>query len=211
MVMRGRMFSRWGGGDVGTQASTEDLRGWLTGRLPDDWFVGEPEVVVDRDEITIVGRLQMPAPSEGGSAERATGTSPEDEAGSTTEAASSATEAGRIRRFREETRRQRMAIADELEARYGRKTAWGAIAGNRQEIFTNLAVPTMTRLRQPERRVLDTLVEAGVARTRAEALQWCVRLVGQHEQEWLDRLREALSAVEDVRAEGPTAGQTDSR
>ncbi|HEX5532341.1 MAG TPA: hypothetical protein VFX33_01230 [Actinomycetales bacterium] len=172
---------------MAAQASTEDLRDWLTGRLPEDWFTDAPEVVVDRDEITIVGRLDMPTPAEG----------------TDQETRAEATEAGRIRRFREETRRQRMAVADELEARYGRKTAWGAVAGSRREVFTNLAVPTMTRLRQPERRVLDTLIDAGVARTRAEALQWCVRLVGQHEQDWLERLREALSAVETVRAEGP--------
>ncbi len=172
---------------MAAQASTEDLRDWLAGRLPDDWFTDAPEVLVDRDEITIIGHLDVPVPLEGGEQETA----------------SEATEAGRIRRFREDTRRQRMAIADELEARYGRKTAWGAVAGNRREVFTNLAVPTMTRLRQPERRVLDTLIDAGVARTRAEALQWCVRLVGEHEQEWLERLREALSAVESVRAEGP--------
>jgi hypothetical protein len=187
MAMRGRMFTSCGGGDMAAQASTEDLQDWLAGRLPDDWFTGAPEVVVDRDEITIVGRLDVPAATEGSEQE------------STTEA----TEAGRIRRFREDTRRQRMAIADELEARYGRKTAWGAVAGNRREVFTNLAVPTMTRLRQPERRVLDTLIESGVARTRAEALQWCVRLVGEHQHDWLERLREALSAVESVRAEGP--------
>src|SRR4051794_27695452 len=167
MTMRGRMFT-CGGGDMAAQASTEDLRGWLTGRLPDDWFTDAPEVVVDRDEITVVGRLDLPTPAEG-----------EDR-----ESSSEATEAGRIRRFREETRRQRMAIADELEARDGRKTAWGGVVGNRREVFTNLAVPTMTRLRQPERRVLDTLIEAGVARTRAEALQWCVRLVGEHQHDW---------------------------
>jgi len=189
MTMRGRMFT-CGGGDMAAQASTEDLRGWLAGRLPADWFTDAPEVVVDRDEITIMGRLDMPTPTEAADQE----------------ATSEATEAGRIRRFREETRRQRMAIADELEARYGRKTAWGAVAGNRRELFTNLAVPTMTRLRQPERRVLDTLIDAGVARTRAEALQWCVRLVGEHEHDWLERLREALSAVETVRTEGPRGG-----
>jgi hypothetical protein len=202
MAMRGRRFISCGGGDMAAQASTEDLRDWLAGRPPDDWFTGAPEGVVDRGEITIVGRLTMPAPEEGAGQPQGAG---EKEGPGDQEAASQATEAGRIRRFREETRRQRMAIADELEARYGRKTAWGAEAGGRREIFTNLAVPTMTRLRQPERRVLDTLIDAGVARTRAEALQWCVRLVAEHEQEWLERLREALSAVETVRAEGPGA------
>jgi hypothetical protein len=63
----------------------------------------------------------------------------------------------------------------------------------------------MTRLRMQERRVLDTLVEAGVARTRSDALGWCVRLVGQHEDDWLRNLREALVKVREVRAAGPQA------
>jgi hypothetical protein len=63
----------------------------------------------------------------------------------------------------------------------------------------------MTRLRQPQRQVLDTLVEAGVARSRSEALAWCVRLVGQHENDWLTDLRDAMTSVSDVRAKGPTA------
>ena len=61
----------------------------------------------------------------------------------------------------------------------------------------------MTRLRQPERQVLDTLVEGGVARSRAEALAWCVRLVGEHEQEWIAALREALDKVRQTRQAGP--------
>ena len=63
----------------------------------------------------------------------------------------------------------------------------------------------MTRLRQPQRQVLDTLVEAGVARSRSEALAWCVRLVGQHEDDWLAELREAMSHVAEVRTKGPAA------
>jgi len=61
----------------------------------------------------------------------------------------------------------------------------------------------MTRLRQPERLVLDTLVEAGVARSRAHALAWCVRLVGENSDAWLGRLREAMTEVQRVRDEGP--------
>ena len=63
----------------------------------------------------------------------------------------------------------------------------------------------MTRLRQPQRLVLDTLVDAGVARSRADALAWCVRLVGQHEEDWLVELRQAMTAVADVRSHGPAA------
>jgi hypothetical protein len=163
---------------------TNDLAGWLAGRLPDDWFVAAPEVTVDRDEILVVGPLAVPHAED--------------------DASRAAAEAGRIQRFREQTRRERMAIADEAEARYGRKVAWGAMAGDRREVFTNLAVPTMTRLRQPERAVLDTLVDAGVARTRAEALMWCVKLVGEHQSEWIESLRKALATVEKARDAGPT-------
>ena len=117
----------------------------------------------------------------------------------------SAGRAGRIKRFRETTRRERMQIADEAEYRFGRKVAWGARCGDVHQLFTNRSAPVMTRLRQPERKVLDTLVDAGVARSRSEALVWCVRLVGQHEADWLDRLRTALVDVQSVRDEGPAA------
>ena len=119
------------------------------------------------------------------------------------EAARNAAAVGRISRFREDTRETRMQIADEAESRYGRKIAWGAAIGDNRSLFTHLAVPVMTRLRQDERRVLDTLVDAGVARSRSEALAWCVRLVGEHTDEWLASLRTAMSEVDKVRSEGP--------
>ena len=106
--------------------------------------------------------------------------------------------------FREDTRDERIAIAREAEHRYGRKVAWGAACGGSRQLFTTLSAPVMTRLRQPERKVLDTLVDAGVARSRSEALAWCVRLVGEHAEEWLGELREAMSAVDRLRAQGPT-------
>jgi hypothetical protein len=164
------------------------VRGWFTGRLPQEWFEGAPEVLVDREEITVVGRLAEPAVAEGASdAERA------------------GAAAGRIKAFREETREHRIAIAREAEHRFGRKVAWGAVVGERRELFTHLSVPVMTRLRQPERRVLDTLVEAGVARSRSEALAWCVRLVGRHTGDWLEELRSAMAHVQQVRENGPDA------
>src|SRR5204862_5674419 len=95
---------------------------------------------------------------------------------------------GRIEGFREDTRQLRMRIADEAEARFARKVAWGVRCGDHEEIFTNLSVPVMTRLRLADRRVLDTLVDAGVARSRSHALAWCVRLVGEHEADWIDQL-----------------------
>jgi hypothetical protein len=66
----------------------------------------------------------------------------------------------------------------------------------------------MTRLRMADRQALDTLIDAGVARSRSEALAWCVRLVAQHEGEWISELRDAMSAVEEVRNKGPRSSAT---
>ena len=106
---------------------------------------------------------------------------------------------GRSRRFREETRQQRIEIAHEAEHAFGRKVSWGVLCDGSKVMFTTFSVPVMTRLRQAERLVLDTLVDAGVARSRSDALAWCVRLVGEHEDSWLADLREALHRVEQVR------------
>jgi hypothetical protein len=170
------------------------IRGWFLGRLPDGWFTGEPEVIVDREEITIIGQLP---PVKAGEREPDAG---DGEGGA---AEGDAIAAGRSRRFREETRETRIGIAREAEHRFGRKVSWGVVSEGRKVMFTTLSIPVMTRLRQAERRVLDTLVEAGVARSRSDALAWCVRLVGEHEDSWLSALRDALRQVEQVRAEGP--------
>ncbi len=159
-----------------------EVAGWFAGRLPDGWFTGPVELTIDRDEITVVGALPEPDAGEGDAA---------------------AARAGRIARFREETRQQRMAIADAAQERYGRSVAWGASCGDQRELFTTLSVPVMTRLRQRDRLVLDTLVDAGVARSRSEALVWAVRLVGRHADEWLSELRAAMASVEEVRGRGP--------
>lgn len=168
------------------ESADESARGWFIGRLPQDWFTGPATVTVDREEITVVGTLAAPALGEAVSdAER-----------------SSAAE-GRAKAFREETRDNRMAMAREAEHRFGRKVAWGVEVDGHRVLFTHLAVPVMTRLRQPERLVLDTLVAAGVARSRSEALAWSVRLVGRNAQEWLGELRTAMEHVEQVRSQGP--------
>lgn len=160
----------------------DGVAGFFAGRLPDGW--GSPEITVDRDEITVV--LTIDAPTVEG-----------------TPADVAAAEQGRISRWREETREERVAVAREAEHRFGRSVAWGAQAGETRTLFTHLSVPVMTRLRQPERQVLDTLVDSGVARSRAEALAWCVKLVGEHADGWLGELREAMQAVQKVRDAGP--------
>ena len=109
----------------------------------------------------------------------------------------------RIRRFREESREQRMALAAQAEGHFRRKVAWGATCGAETTYFTTLSLPVMTRLRMQERVVLDTLVDAGVARSRSEALAWCVRLVGTHQKDWIKELQAALVKVGEVRRKGP--------
>jgi hypothetical protein len=185
--------------------SAEQVRAWFLGRLPDGWFTGQPENIVDREEITIIG--QVP-PVRAGEREPGTGAAAaeggaRDGAEAGAEAEEDAIVAGRSRRFREETREARIGIAREAERLFGRKASWGVVSEGRKVMFTTLSVPVMTRLRQGERRVLDTLVEAGVARSRSDALAWCVRLVGEHEDSWLTALRGALRQVEQVRADGP--------
>ncbi|MEV7967467.1 hypothetical protein AB0O34_16005 [Sphaerisporangium sp. NPDC088356] len=159
---------------------------WFTGRLPQEWFSGQHEFVLDREEIAVVGTLRIPdAPEDASGAERA------------------ALLDGLIQRFREETRERRIEIAREAEHRFRRKVSWGVSVGGETVMFTTLSIPVMTRLRQQERRVLDTLVAAGVARSRSDALAWCVRLVGSHTDTWLADLRDALQHVDRVRSEGP--------
>ncbi len=200
--MTGRMHRGWHGGagrggrgpgrggwQQADLPDTADATAWLQGRLPDGWFTGAPEVTVDREEIVIVGQLP---PVEG--------EFDDTEAGRADRAAAVA---GRITRFRESTREERIEIARQAEHRYRRKVAWGARLGGTEELFTTVSVPVMTRLRQPERLVLDTLVDAGVARSRSEALAWAVRLVGEHAQEWLEELKQAMATVDDLRARGP--------
>src|SRR6266852_990150 len=164
----------------------DEIRPWFVSRLPKSWFAGPPEVTSDSDEILVLGVLP--------DVELAGGTAPE---------ARDAARVARIDRFREETRDERVKIARDAERRFRRKVAWGARCGDEIRVFTTLSLPVMTRLRMPERSVLDTLVAAGVARSRSDALAWCVRLVGMHQSDWLEGLREALVKVDEVRSKGP--------
>ena len=168
-----------------------EIVAWFRGRLPDEWFTEQAEIIVDREEITVTGTLAAPE-------------SPADDSTAAESTAADAAADGRIKRFREDTRASRIEIAREAERKFGRKVAWGARCGAVSEMFTTMSVPVMTRLRQSERRVLDTLVDAGVARSRSDALAWCVRLTGEHVDAWLAELRDALRRVEEVRAQGPS-------
>ena len=177
---RGQGRGRRGGWQVADLPSADDAADWFRGRLPDGWF-SEIDVRTDREEITVMGTL---------SDEQAEG-------------ADGAAAEGRIGRFRSETKAERIEIALEAQARYQRKVSWGVRLGDTEALFTHVAAPVMTRLRQPERQVLDTLVDAGVARSRSDALAWSVRLVGEHADEWLGQLRDAMAEVDKLRGEGP--------
>lgn len=157
------------------EVSATDVEAFFDERIPEAWFV-DREILVDADEIVVIGRLEADEAADGGAVAEV---------------------------FREETRGQRIEIASEAESRWYRKVAWGVRIGDHGVMFTHLAVPAMTRLRMKERQVLDTLVESGVARSRADALAWCVRLVGRNVDEWLEELRAAMATVEEVRDRGP--------
>jgi len=171
-----------------TDATTvSSITSWFTGALPSEWTkAGRPSVTVDREEITVSLSIDPPLMPD-------------------TASDSDAMEAlaGRIAAFRDDTRSRRMDIARNAEHRFDRKVAWAVTCADRTELFTHLAAPVMTRLRQQERMVLDTLIDANVARSRADALAWCVRLVGKNTEQWLEDLRNALLDVERIRAAGP--------
>jgi hypothetical protein len=85
------------------------IKGWFAGRLPDGWFTGV-DVTVEDDQIVVMGAL----PDAG------LGSTPEEKEGAA---------AGRIARFREETRGQRIGIAQEAEERFKKYVTWGANMG----------------------------------------------------------------------------------
>jgi len=164
----------------------DELQTWFASRVPKDWFTGGLEIMSDGEEILVVGNL------------------PDVElAGGTSAAARAAAQDARIDRFREETRDDRVRIAREGERHFRRKVGWGARCGDQMKLFTTASVPVMTRLRMPERSILDTLVAGGVARSRSDALAWCVRLVGMHQKDWIKGLRDALVKVDEARGKGP--------
>lgn len=167
-------------------STEEEIAGWVAGRVPAGWFEGAPEVVIDREEILVIGRLSEVTLGGDASAD-----------------AIRAARAGRINQFREDTREQRIRISQEAQRRLGRAVSWGARCGDAEEIFTTLSVPVMTRLHIRERQLLDALVESGVARSRSHALAWCARLVAQHEGDWLKQLQESLAEVRQVRGRNP--------
>ncbi len=156
---------------------------WFAGRLPDDWFVEAVTVRADKDEILVVGRLAEPANVPPGQESEAA--------------------LARLSGFREDTRLHRMRVAEGAQHTWQRAVSWVALCGDVEARFTTQSVPVMTRLRFDERQILDTLIDSGVARSRSEAMAWCVQQVGLNQGEWIDRLRTAMTEVERIRNEGP--------
>jgi len=171
-----------------TEQTTSDITAWFAGRLPAEWTAQPPRISIDDEEIVVRVSIETP--------------NLDDDADESAEAEAAA---GRMAAWREDTREARIRIASEAERRFGRKVSWGVAIGDQVGLFTHIAAPVMTRLRQPERQVLDILVEAGVAKSRADALRWCVKLVGKHSEEWLSDLRSAMDQVRTVRDHGPVA------
>lgn len=163
--------------------SASELGAWFAGHLPDDWFTDPPTIQFDRDEIIVTGDVEIPKTD------------------GDTDAAAAAR--ARIDAFRTSTREDRMEIADRAQHTFFRKVSWAATCGDETGSFTTASVPVMTRLMLDERALLDTLIDGGVARSRSDALAWCVQLVAENENEWLGNIRAAMSAVEDVRENGP--------
>jgi hypothetical protein len=190
---RGRGRPRQGTEQRTTTEQRQRIRAWFAGRLPEEWGVGPADVAVDDDEVLVTVTLAPVAlPDDATAAERETAAG------------------ARVAGFREETRERRMQVAAEAQAQFDRVVSGGASSGSTTYAFTTASVPVMTRLRIGERQVLDTLIDAGVARSRSEALAWCVRLVATNEDHWISDLRSAFEHVEEVRSRGPASRSTDS-
>lgn len=160
----------------------DEIKGWLAGRIPAEWGATVADIQMDPQEILVTVKLKDVEGVEGDA---------------------DAARLGRIQQFRETTRDPRIQISEEAQRKFSRVVSWGAQCGEQTQLFTHLALPVMTRLRLPEREVLDALVDAGIARSRAHALAWCVALVRQHEGEWFSELQKAMEGVQRVRSQGP--------
>lgn len=167
----------------------EQFRKWFSEQVPGSWFEGELDVSADHQEILVVGKLAEP-----------------DYTKEQSDREKKDLRLSKIRNFREDTREERMKIASKAERLFRRKVSWGVTSADTEVNFTGLGVPVMTRLRLKERSLLDTLVASGVARSRSEALSWCVGLVASKQKDWIDNLKEATKQVKEVRRRGPDSG-----
>lgn len=167
--------------------TNDTVTSWFQEQMPDDWFEAL-EARCDKDEIVVRGTIQPPEQSGDSSSAQ----NPE----------LAELECATV--FREASRDGRVQVALRAEALFERKVSWVVSCGSTEKAYTTLALPVMTRLGYEERQVLDTLVAGGVARSRSEAVNWCVQLVGRDQADWLDKLRAAVGGIDDVRSQGPS-------
>jgi len=102
-----------------TQPDLAAISAWFTGRLPQTWFTGPAAVSLADAGIQVVGAL--PA------VELAAGAD---------DSARAAAAAGRIARFREDTRPERIEIAREAQEKFGLAVTWGASSYDTSLLFT---------------------------------------------------------------------------
>ena len=167
------------------ECSEAEVVAWFAGQLQDDWFIEPVEVIIDRDEILVTGRLPEPASVPDGE--------------NTAEIAADS----RISAFRVDTRDTRIKIARAAQTSWLRSVSWAAQCADLERRFTTKSVPVMSRLHLDQRKTLDTLVETGVARSRSDALGWCVQQVQEHQADWISELEDAMKTVEKIRSKGP--------
>jgi len=95
------------------------ISAWFTDRLPQAWFSGPAVIAVADEGIRVVGALpavELPTGAE--------------------DSARAAAAAGRIARFREDTRPERIEIAREAQEKFGLAVTWGASSGDSSLLFT---------------------------------------------------------------------------
>ncbi|HIM60601.1 MAG TPA: hypothetical protein EYM41_08510 [Dehalococcoidia bacterium] len=130
---------------------TATIQKWFDAHVDDEWGSEGIEITADDDEILAVVSVST-----------AEEELPDDDADKEIAIKRIA------RRFRSGTRQSRMSVAEEAQELFERKISWGIQAGEDTYLFTHVTAPAMTRLRIAERRVLDTLVNAGVANSRVK-------------------------------------------
>lgn len=186
--MRGRGPRGRGRQPEPVATTVAELSAWFAGNVRDDWFTEPVGVHFDRDEIVVTGSLAAPRVEDGVDADAAAN--------------------ARMDGFRENSRDARIGIAARAEVKFERKVSWAVTCGEMEQSYTVASVPVMTRLHMDERKTLDTLIDAGIARSRSEALAWAVRLVADNEADWIEKLRSAMTEVEELRNQGPDSQQS---
>ena len=156
-----------GGWQQADLPGADDAAAWLAGRLPDGWFTGgaggHGGPRGDRRRRRRCRRSRASSPR----GRRAAPSAPRPRRAGSPGSARTPARSGSRSPARPST-----ATAARSPGARGSATT--------EQLFTVASVPVMTRLRQPERVVLDTLVDAGVARSRSDALAWAVGWSAQH-------------------------------